>query len=344
MQIAKRANMACFDTDSGSIGVDNRCSACISHQIADFEGQVKKVNRAIKGFGGERVLNVYMGTIIWKWHDNNGQTHRFKIPNSYYIPDGNCRLLSPQHWAKTQVGGGSRSTRATGTGETTYFNKCVLFWDRNKYQLDIPMDQGSNVATFHLAPGFGRYDLFCQECSIRDDQFQEESITAMPTGMVSDDEDDDDDDVLPPRHNTNNNNSTFWTRLTRGQQEQPKPTPTPTTEDLPQPTQTTFDLDGPTTNSAPKPVVIEEEEEKQPTTAAQELLRYHHRFGHCSFAKLKRMAELNIIPRHLAKVTPPTCSACLFAKATRKQWRNKRRKHWNNQRVATKPGEVISVD
>ena len=90
-------NRARFDTDSGRVGVDNRASACISDDIGDFIGPLTKVNRAIKGFGGERVMNVYKGTICWKWNDNDGETHRFVIPNSYYVPQGKCRLLSPQH-------------------------------------------------------------------------------------------------------------------------------------------------------------------------------------------------------------------------------------------------------
>jgi hypothetical protein len=36
-------------------------------------------------------------------------------------------------------------------------------------------------------------------------------------------------------------------------------------------------------------VAIEEEEERLQTTADQELLRYNHRLGHTSFAKLQKM-------------------------------------------------------
>ena len=93
-------NVMKFDTDSGRVGIDNRCSACISHKIDNFEGPLHNVNRAIKGFGGQRTYNVKMGTIIWKWGDNEGKIHKFRIPNSYYIPKGGIRLLSPQHWAK----------------------------------------------------------------------------------------------------------------------------------------------------------------------------------------------------------------------------------------------------
>ena len=57
------------------------------------------------------------------------------------------------------------------------------------------------------------------------------------------------------------------------------------------PTTTTFHLDGPPMGMLPKPAVIEEEDEMQTTTPTAELLQYHHRFGHVSFAKLQNMAK-----------------------------------------------------
>ena len=57
-------NIEIFDSDSDKVGIYNRCSACISHDKNDFEGPVTKVNQSIKGFGGERVTNVYKGTIV----------------------------------------------------------------------------------------------------------------------------------------------------------------------------------------------------------------------------------------------------------------------------------------
>ena len=41
-----------FDTDAEYVGIDNRCSACISHEISDFIGNVSETKRSIKGFGG----------------------------------------------------------------------------------------------------------------------------------------------------------------------------------------------------------------------------------------------------------------------------------------------------
>ena len=41
------SNVARFDTDMDQIGVDNRASACISHNIGDFAVTLQKVNQTI---------------------------------------------------------------------------------------------------------------------------------------------------------------------------------------------------------------------------------------------------------------------------------------------------------
>jgi hypothetical protein len=52
-------------TDSEIVGIDNRCTACISHDPNDFEGDLEPSNRVVKGFGGSRTRNVKSGTIRW---------------------------------------------------------------------------------------------------------------------------------------------------------------------------------------------------------------------------------------------------------------------------------------
>ena len=92
-----------FDTNSKSIGVDNWCSTCISNNIDDFIGNITESKQTINGFVGTRISNIMTGTILWKWVDNDGRIHQFKIPNSYYVTMGEMILLSPKHWAKTQI-------------------------------------------------------------------------------------------------------------------------------------------------------------------------------------------------------------------------------------------------
>jgi hypothetical protein len=54
-----------FDADSDTIGIDNRCSACISHVSSDFEGEFRDCDRVIKDFGGTRTTNIKVGTLKW---------------------------------------------------------------------------------------------------------------------------------------------------------------------------------------------------------------------------------------------------------------------------------------
>ena len=56
-----------FDSDSAPVGIDNRCSACISHRTEDFIGTLTDTNRCIKGFGGAITKAVKKGTLKWSW-------------------------------------------------------------------------------------------------------------------------------------------------------------------------------------------------------------------------------------------------------------------------------------
>ena len=69
----------------------------------------------------------------------------------------------------------------------------------------------------------------------------------------------------------------------------------------------------------------------------------HHRFQHISFSKLQEMACQGILPRRLAHCKIPSCSTCLYGKATKSAWRSKQGKQ-RQEKKALKPGEVISVD
>ena len=97
-----------FDTDSGPLGIDSRCTACISHRTEDFIGVPQETNKVIKGVGGARLSNVMTGTILWRWEDDQGKVHSHRIPGSYYAPQANVRLLSPQHWMQSTMSAGEK--------------------------------------------------------------------------------------------------------------------------------------------------------------------------------------------------------------------------------------------
>jgi hypothetical protein len=88
------------------------------------------------------------------------------------------------------------------------------------------------------------------------------------------------------------------------------------------------------------------EEDKQVYLAAvdnqAELMRWHYRLGHLSFAKLKQLALNGEIPRRLAKVKPPACAGCLFDAMTKVPRRGQEASL--EVFVATKAGQCVSVD
>ena len=345
-QIASKERIIKFDTDAKPIEVDNRCSACISPYVEDFIGPLEDMNKTIKGFAGAQTNNPKTGTICWQWLDDAGRMHTFEIPNSYYVPECEQRLLSPQHWAQTR----SAADRATTHCITSALN-VYLRWTKGEesYELTLPFNKrGSNVGTLYSHPGYNKYDLFCQAADIKitDDK----DPIAVPAHLISDDEDKEENGIKPqigplplsiPKRN----------HLSEA-------TPLP-----PPPEDKEFDSQGANprelhlspepkgVTSSKFPTVIEDddtsvvidEEDRQESTPEAELLMAHHQFQHISFSKLQDTAHQGIQPRRLAQCKIKTCSACLYGKAMKRAWRSKqeRQRQWNQ---ALKPRDVISAD
>ena len=318
-----RERITLFDTDSQVVGVDNRCSACISHIPEDFiPGSLRPCNRvSIKGYGGARITgNIQIGTLLWKFQDDSGVMHYFKIPNSYFVPQGGMRLLSIQHWAKVQ-----KDPVRLGTGGWTGPDDIYLWWKGRKHQLTIPLDPASNVGDLYLAPGYLGYKNFCQSQCVDPDTLPPDApIPVNPTLIPPDEEEEEPPELVEEDY------SDEW--QTETQTENPR----------------TFSLSGPSTEEERKkaPTIITDEEDQQEasSTLASELLRLHQCFGHLSFTKLQWMAKKGIIPKRLAKCQQPFCSPCAYAKATKRPWRSREVKNSIRLVPVTKPGQVVSVD
>lgn len=319
-----KPRQAIFDTDSSEIGVDNRCSACISSVIEDFEAPPTICKRVIRGFGGTKTSNVMQGTLVWQWLDESGMVHKFRIPNSYYVQTKETtRLLSPQH--------ASQELKNQGYGqmtETTNDTTCTLTWANGKFKLTIPLDPTSNVATFRLAPGYDKFFAFCAAAQIP--QFEEEDIiTEMHDIMhaeaawISDEETSDRD---------------AETQLQTGRQAFDADG---TLTDWTSPPQTDFNLDGPIEQHV---IPDEEERGKADETMTMQLLKMHQNFGHISFHRLQTMAKLGHLPKGLATCPIPVCSACLYGKQTRRPWRARTSQSAARPATPLQPGDVVSVD
>jgi hypothetical protein len=94
----------------------------------------------------------------------------------------------------------------------------------------------------------------------------------------------------------------------------------------------------------PEAIIDEDLEKISCQDPHTEMLRWHYILGHLSFRRIKIMAELGILPKKLAQVTPPKCAGCLFGTTTNKPWRNKGNKPKGVGHLATAPGQMVSVD
>ena len=294
--------------------------------VEDFIGPLEDTNKTIKGFAGAQTNNPKTGTLRWQWLDGTGRIHTFEIPNSYYIPDCEQRLLSPQHWAQTR----SAADRATTRCITLVLN-VYLRWTKGdeSYELTLPLNKwGSNVGTLYSHPGYNKYNLFCQAANIK--ITDNKDPIAVPAHLISDDEDKEENGIKPqirplplsiPKRN----------HLSKA-----TPLPLPPEDNEfesqgvnPRELHLSPEPKGVTTSKLPAVIedddtsVVVDEEDRQESTPEAELLMAHHRFQDISFSKLQEMAHQGILPRRLAQCKIPTCSACVYGKATKRAWRSK---------------------
>jgi len=325
-----------FDVDSRLIGVDNRCSVCLSGYIEDFEEPPKPTNKVIKGFNGKFTGGIMEGTMVTPIEDDGGQVHYFKTPGSMFVPGLKNRLLSPQHWAKHA----KRQARRSGqhkyhAGEFTDDINCVLRWgSEGQFTRTIPLDRNTNVATFTTAAGLDAYMAFCEEHQIIDDPWHDEHLLCHEVGMVSDDEDDSESpttfDDVPQRPYNWTDEEPFHREGEVNEERRP------TIPDH----FTVFDVTAPSDREKNK---LPNEEDRESETATAQMLQMHYDMGHVSFEKILRAAKRGILPPKFLKCNIPTCSACEYARATKRAWKGKKRK----SQVLTppsRPGQVVGVD
>jgi hypothetical protein len=66
--------------------------------------------------------------------------------------------------------------------------------------------------------------------------------------------------------------------------------------------------------------------------------------GHTSFAKLKLMSALGILPRRISSVQSPKCAGCIYRAMTKMPWRTNASPNQAKTVVVTWPGDCVSVD
>jgi hypothetical protein len=151
----RRAQME-FDTDSYEILIDHCCSHSLTNSKEDFIEPPVKSKVRVRGYNGH-TNSTMVGTVKWRVKDDNGKIHNIILPNTYYSPSVETRLLSPQHWA--QVRGKKRDTYSV-----TYYDAIIMRWNRDKYQITAPLDDRKhrNVGVMRSISRIRNYLTSCQ--------------------------------------------------------------------------------------------------------------------------------------------------------------------------------------
>jgi hypothetical protein len=100
-------------------------------------------------------------------------------------------------------------------------------------------------------------------------------------------------------------------------------------------------------NLTEKPVhVIDDTDERllSANNPQAELLRWHYRLGHISFARLRILALLGTIPRKLIHAKTPKCAGCMYGAMTKRPWRTKAQQNKSKIKSVTRPGDCVSID
>ena len=99
---------------------------------------------------------------------------------------------------------------------------------------------------------------------------------------------------------------------------------------------------GPVTFDLCPKMTHDEQHVHVPSDKQAELMHWHYCLGHLSFPKLKALAKIGKIPKHLANVLPSVCAGCAFGAMTKVPWR--KRDASKTVFKATKPGQCVSID
>ena len=306
-----------FDSDAQTLMLDDGASACITNNMADFIEPPKRVDKKMKGIKGHAHAT-HRGTIKWHIEDDRGLVHVMIIRGTYLIQDAPTRILSPQHLAQQAD---DHYPREEGTGALTTSKTITLFWAQRHYAKTVPLDSKTNVGLTTTAAGARSFRAFCAHIKVPE--------TVQPNIFTTHVIPDDDDESFQPKDPIILPNSDTEEMVDApGKMEE--------TMTQGQPQTTVVDL-GPITH------VIPEDDEPNSLDPHDELLRWHYRLGHLSFDHIRQLAHMGQLPKRLITCKKPFCTACQYGKLTKRRWRVKGDDK-SAAKVATRPGQVVSVD
>ena len=151
------ANAVRFDSDSFAVGIDNHASHCMGNNKRLFENLVLANTTEHVGGISKGLAIEGKGTLVLTINNDNGKPHKLRIPNSLYLPGLRMCLLSPQHWAQEV---GDNYPLPNGTRMENTANNCKLLWGQGMFSKTIPFEDMTNTPIFYMSPSTSSYHAF----------------------------------------------------------------------------------------------------------------------------------------------------------------------------------------
>ena len=324
-----------FDSDSFIIQVDDGASRSISNNKSHFESiEPLKITdpHGVTGPSGETVPIKGKGTLKWQIEDDDGVVHTITLKNSLYVPEFTSCLLCIQHWSQVT---NDHWPQRDGTWQAHFSDRIIMYWDQRRFQKTVKWNSKTNTGVFSSAAGAIDYRAYAAAVEADNEVEIHEHVCFQShtdeTHLVSDDEDDADPLGINRLHEPSTNDKPSEREATTEYNKETRE------ENL-------TDFLDQESFKEPTHVIDDEDEPLAADTPQAELLRWHYRLGHISFARLRILALLNVIPRKLLHIKAPKCAGCAYGAMTKRPWRTKATQNKSRIRLVTTPGDCVSVD
>jgi hypothetical protein len=139
-----------FSPGGIAICMDTGASSCISNNKSDFIDIQPSSNTVLKGIGsGLHIEGI--GTICWKFSNDNGDEIALHIHDSLYVPSTPMCLLSPQTIAQqtNHPLDGFHAKGSTGTFTFSGFHKTIFYNSKNNLPIFFTSPDLSNPLPYN---------------------------------------------------------------------------------------------------------------------------------------------------------------------------------------------------
>ena len=142
-----------FDADSVTVVCDNSANVHVCNDKSCFIDEIL-MDRSLQvaTIGGKENTSAGIGTVRWKWKDDDGVFHTFEIQDVLYFPESPVNILSVTKFA-------DQLNDDEGTGIDTKRSHSVLYWNEKKFQRTI-RHPASNLPEMPVNEGWSCFSLF----------------------------------------------------------------------------------------------------------------------------------------------------------------------------------------